>query len=49
VAWREVLERYGWTGFPDIKRALDTKSAGIKDRVAECFGRLEAIARKEVA
>jgi hypothetical protein len=21
VVWRVVLEKYGWTGFPDIKRA----------------------------
>ena len=47
--WREVLERYGWTGFPDIRKSLDAKSPGVREKVAECYSHLDAIARKAVA
>jgi hypothetical protein len=49
VQWRQVLEGYGWTGFPDIRKALDAKSPGMREKVAECFSHLDAIARKAVA
>jgi len=49
VIWREVLDRYGWKGFPDIRSALDAKSPGVRERVAECYSHLDAIARQGVA
>jgi AAA domain len=49
VVWREVLEKYGWTGFPDIKRAYDAKRPNVKEAIAECYSHLDAIARKAVA
>jgi hypothetical protein len=49
VQWRQVLEGYGWTGFPDIRKALDAKGPGVRERVAECYSHLDAIARKTVA
>jgi len=48
VQWRGVLESYGWKGFPDIRSALDAKSPGVRERVAECYSHLDAIARKGV-
>lgn len=53
VQWREILERYGWKGFPDIRKALDSRDAAAKaiarQQVATCYEQLVAIARKEVA
>jgi len=53
VQWREVLDRYGWKSFTDIRKALDDKSPTNKERArqmaAECYSHLDAIARKAVA
>lgn len=54
LQFREVLDRYGWKGFPDIRKALDSRdnpSAREKARIqaAECYSHLDAIARKGVA
>lgn len=45
TAWFEELERYGWHGFADIAKAIDAKTAGIRDKVADCYWHLSA--RKE--
>ncbi len=49
VQWREVLEIYGWNCFQDIRKALDAKAPGVREKVAECYSRLTVIARQAVA
>jgi energy-coupling factor transporter ATP-binding protein EcfA2 len=49
VQWREMLDRYGWKSFADIRKALDAKRPEVKEQVAQCYSHLDAIARKEVA
>jgi AAA domain len=49
VQWREVLGGYGWNCFADMRKALDVKAPGIREKVAQCYSHLDAIARKDVA
>jgi hypothetical protein len=52
VQWREVLDRYGWKSFADIRKALDSKEVVAKEKArqmaAECYSHLDANARKAV-
>ena len=49
VVYREELERYGWHSFEEMRNAIDTKKVpNVKEQVAECYRRLDAIARKGV-
>jgi hypothetical protein len=49
VQWREMLDRFGWKSFADIRKALDAKRPDVKKQVAQCYSHLDAIARKAVA
>lgn len=49
IAWLGELERYGWRSFQDMRNALDAKAPNVRERIAECYWHLDAIARKEVA
>jgi hypothetical protein len=49
IAWLGELECYGWRSFQDMRYALDAKAPNVRERLAECYWHLDAIARKEVA
>jgi ribosomal protein L37AE/L43A len=49
IAWLGELERYGWRSFQDMRNALDAKAPNVREKIAECYWHLDAIARKEVA
>ena len=49
VAYREELERYGWKDFQTMRAAIDNRTPNAKEKAAECYWHLDAIARKEVA
>ncbi len=41
VQWRQVLEGYGWAGFPDIRKVLGAKWPGVREKVAKCYSHLD--------
>jgi AAA domain len=49
IAWLAELERYGWRSFQDMRNALDAKMPNVREKIAECYWHLDALARKEVA
>jgi ribosomal protein L37AE/L43A len=49
VAWREELERYGWSSFQDLRNAIDNRTPNAKEKAMECYWHLDATVRGEVA
>lgn len=51
LAYRDELERWGWTGFQDLRNAIDSRDKVSHDRATqkavECYWHLDAIARED--
>jgi hypothetical protein len=45
-AWRQELERWGWTSFQDLRNAIVNNSPKAKEKAVECYWTLDALNRK---